>query len=195
MQAGRERAVAVFCGSRFGADAAHRAAAQALGAGLAAQGTRLIYGGGHVGLMGAVADAVLAAGGAVTGVIPDFLARREVAHAGVADLHVTDSMHSRKRMMFDAADAFVTMPGGLGTLDETVEVITWRQLRLHDKPVIICDVGGWAGPILAALRAAVAQGFAGAESLALFEVQPDVQAVLARLAALHGHAESPSARL
>jgi uncharacterized protein (TIGR00730 family) len=185
----------VFCGSRTGDDPVLLAATVAVGAGLAAHGFRLIYGGGRVGLMGALADAVLAGGGAVTGVIPDFLSRREVAHSGVADLHVTDSMHTRKRMMFDLADAFVTLPGGFGTLDETVEVLTWRQLGLHDKPVIICDVGGWAQPLLGALRATVSQGFASAQSSDLYEVVPDVPALLARLATVPARRPVESTRL
>jgi uncharacterized protein (TIGR00730 family) len=189
------RSAAVFCGSRTGDDPVLLAATVAVGAGLAAHGFRLIYGGGRVGLMGALADAVLAGGGAVTGVIPDFLSRREVAHSGVADLHVTDSMHTRKRMMFDMADAFVTLPGGFGTLDETVEVMTWRQLGLHDKPIIICDVGGWAQPLLGALRATVLQGFASAESSDLYEVVPDVAALLARLATVPARKPVESARL
>jgi len=178
------RSVAVFCGSRVGFDPAYAAAAAALGAGLAAAGIRLVYGGGGVGLMGIVADAALAAGGEILGIIPEFLQRREVAHAGVGDMVVSDTMHDRKRRMFDAADAFVTMPGGLGTFDETIEITTWRQLALHDKPILICDVAGWAQPYLASLQAAVDQGFAGAECLRLYEVLPDVDAVLARLAAL-----------
>ncbi len=178
------RSVAVFCGSRFGHDPAYAAAATALGTGLATAGMRLVYGGGGVGLMGIVADAVIAAGGEVLGIIPEFLQRREVAHAGVGDMVVTSTMHDRKRRMFDAADAFVTMPGGLGTFDETIEITTWRQLALHDKPILLCDVAGWAQPYLATLRAAVHQGFAGPESLRLFEVLPDVDAVLRRLAAI-----------
>jgi hypothetical protein len=171
------------------------AATLAVGAGLAGLGIRLIYGGGRVGLMGALADSVLDAGGAVTGVIPDFLSRREVAHDGVQDLRVTDSMHTRKRMMFDLADVFVTLPGGFGTLDETVEVLTWRQLGLHDKPVILCDFGGWAQPLLAVLRAAVTQGFASAESADLFEVVADPAALLARLADVPARAPAFSERL
>lgn len=178
------RSVAVFCGSRFGADPAYRLAAEALGTGLAATGLGLVYGGGRVGLMGVVADAVLAGGGTVFGVIPDFLQRREVAHGGPVELVVTDSMHDRKRRMFEAADAFVTMPGGLGTFDETIEITTWRQLGLHDKPVLICDVAGWAQPYLGAISAAIRQGFAEPSSADLFEVLPDVPAVLARLAQL-----------
>lgn len=176
--------VAVFCGSRFGTDPAFRAAAVALGAGLAAAGLRLVYGGGRVGLMGVVADAALERGGSVLGIIPDFLQRREVAHGGAIELIVTDTMHDRKRRMFEAADAFVTMPGGLGTFDETIEITTWRQLGLHDKPILVCDVQGWARPYIGALRAAVEQGFADPATTNLFEVLPDVSAVLARLAAL-----------
>jgi len=178
------RSVAVFCGSRFGHDPIHTKAAAALGTGLAKAGIRLVYGGGGVGLMGIVADAALAAGGEVLGVIPEFLQRREVAHAGVGTLVVTDSMHDRKRRMFDAADAFITMPGGLGTFDETIEITTWRQLGLHDKPILVCDVAGWAKPYLATIQAAIDQGFAGPECLLLYEVLPDVDAVLARLVAI-----------
>ena len=180
----RIRSVAVFCGSRFGNDPAYRDAADALGAGIAAAGWRLVYGGGRVGLMGVVADAVLAGGGSVFGVIPDFLQRREVAHDGAVDLVRTETMHERKTMMYDAADAFVTMPGGLGTFDETIEVTTWRQLGLHDKPVLVCDVLGWAQPYIAAMNGAIAQGFAAASTADLYEVLPDVSSVLARLAAL-----------
>ncbi len=175
------RAVAVFCGSRMGDDRALQEAAIAVGRGLAERGLTLVYGGGRIGLMGLVADAAVAAGGRVIGVIPEFLARREVAHEGVSELHVTDSMHSRKTLMFTLADAFVTLPGGLGTLDETVEIITWAQLGLHTKPIFICDVKGWAAPLLAAFGASVDQGFTGADSLGLFDVVPDVPALLARL--------------
>ena len=178
------RSVAVFCGSRFGHDPAYARACTALGVGLAEAGLRLVYGGGGVGLMGIVADAVLSAGGEVLGIIPEFLQRREVAHIGVGSMIVTGTMHDRKRRMFDAADAFVTMPGGLGTFDETVEITTWRQLGLHDKPILLCDVAGWAQPYLATMQAAVDQGFAAAECLRLYEVLPDVDAVLARLATL-----------
>ncbi len=175
------KTVAVFCGSKTGDDPRHAEGARALGAGLAERDIALIYGGGNIGLMGVVADAVLAAGGRVVGVIPEFLTRYEVAHAGVSDMIVTDSMHSRKQLMFDRADAFVTMPGGIGTLDETVEVITWRQLGLHDKPVLICNQHGWATRLLAALHATVADGFSSPELNSLFEVVPDVVTVLARL--------------
>lgn len=176
--------VAVFCGSSMGTAPQHREAAVALGRGLATAGLRLVYGGGRVGLMGALADAALGAGGRVIGVIPDFLTRWEVAHEGVSQMIVTDSMHSRKRRMFELSDAFVTLPGGLGTLDETVEIITWRQLRLHDKPVLVCDVMGSAAPLVGAIEAAIAGGFARSEVRGLFEVLPGVPAVLERLRSL-----------
>lgn len=180
----RLRAVAVFCGSRLGADPAYAAAAEALGRGLAEAGMRLVYGGGRIGLMGVVADAALAAGGEVLGVIPEFLQRREVVHAGLGELEITDGMHDRKRRMFDAADAFVVMPGGLGTLDETIEITTWRQLGLHDKPILVCDVAGWARAYLAAVDAAVRDGFAAEGTQGLYEVVPDVPALMDRLGAL-----------
>jgi uncharacterized protein (TIGR00730 family) len=189
------RALAVFCGSRIGHDPAARHAAAALGSGMAQAGWRLIYGGGRLGLMGVVADAVLEAGGTVSGVIPEFLTRMEVAHEGVSDLVITDSMHSRKRAMFDQADAFVTLPGGLGTLDETVEIITWRQLGLHTKPILICNVGGWARGLLGAFEAAMADGFAGPDSRALYEVCDDVAAVLERLHTVPHRVQVDSAKL
>jgi uncharacterized protein (TIGR00730 family) len=166
-----------------------------LGRGLAASRTRLIYGGGRLGLMGVVADAVLDAGGEVLGIIPEFLTAMEVAHERVTELIVTDSMHSRKRRMFDLADAFVTLPGGLGTLDETVEIITWAQLGLHAKPVLICNVDGWADALLAAFETSIADGFAGQSARDLYEVLPDSAAVLARLADLPKPPMPDSARL
>lgn len=178
-------AVAVFCGSRTGNDPLYRAAAQTLGRGLAQAGIKLVYGGGGIGLMGVLADAALAAGGSVHGIIPEFLTRRELAHARLTEIDVTDSMHSRKLRMFEAADAFVSLPGGLGTLDETIEIITWRQLHLHAKPILLCDVAGSARPLLAAIEAAVAADFAGPDALSLYEVLDGVPAVLQRLQHLH----------
>ena len=188
-------AVAVFCGSRSGNDPAYRGAAQALGQGLARAGLRLVYGGGRIGLMGVLADAALAEGGTVTGVIPEFLTRREVAHAGITELVVTDSMHSRKQRMFQAADAFISLPGGLGTLDETIEIITWRQLRLHAKPILICDVAGSAAPFLAVIDAAIAADFAAPEARQLYEVLDGVPAALRRLSRLHPTADGEVAHL
>jgi uncharacterized protein (TIGR00730 family) len=187
--------VAVFCGSRVGNDPAYHAAAQALGRGLAQAGIRLVYGGGRIGLMGIMANAALTAGGAVLGVIPEFLTRREVAHESITELVVTDSMHSRKQRMFEASDAFVSLPGGLGTLDETIEIITWRQLRLHAKPILICDVAGSAAPFLATIEAAIDADFALPEALQLYEVLRTVPDVLHRLSRLHRAASVEAARL
>jgi uncharacterized protein (TIGR00730 family) len=179
--------VAVFCGSRLGANPAFAAAARELGRGLAEAGIRLVYGGGKTGMMGQVADAVLESGGTVLGVIPDFLTRMEVAHPQVTEMVITDSMHDRKRRMAEEADAFITMPGGIGTMDETIEIISWRQLRLHDKPIYICDVAGSAAPLVAAIDGAIAQGFAAADARELFTVVNGVSALLALLGrAPHG---------
>jgi uncharacterized protein (TIGR00730 family) len=173
--------VAVFCGSHAGTAPAYRVAAEEFGRAMAHAGMRLIYGGGRVGLMGAMADAALAAGGTVIGVIPDFLMRWEVAHEGTTELIVTDSMHSRKRRMFELADSFVSFPGGLGTLDETIEILTWRQLKLHDKPILICDIAGSAAPLVAMVEATIAAGFARSEARELFEVVAGVPAAMERL--------------
>jgi len=190
------RSVAVFCGSRPGHDPAHAAAAQALGAGLAGAGITVIYGGGGVGLMGIVAGAAVAAGGKVRGIIPGFLVQAERAHPAVTDLEVTPSMHTRKTRMFELADAFVTLSGGLGTMDETVEILTWKQLGLHEKPVLILDVNGWAQPFVALIEALVAQGFVAEAHRRLFQVVPDVDAALALLrAAPVPETASPAARL
>ena len=178
------KAVTVFGGAASGLDPVCRETALALGRGLAQAGITVIFGGGSIGMMGAVADGALDAGGEVIGIIPDFLARREVAHTSVSEMIVTDSMHSRKRRMFELSDAFVTLPGGLGTLDETFEMITWRQLDLHAKPIIICDVGGWAGPFLALIEALIAQGFAPDHARGLYEVLDSAEAVVARLSEL-----------
>jgi uncharacterized protein (TIGR00730 family) len=187
--------VAVFCGARLGTNPAHAAAARALGRGLAEAGIRLIYGGGQVGIMGALADAALAGGGEILGVIPEFLTQWEVAHPGVQTMVVTESMHARKRHMAEQADAFVALPGGLGTLDETIEIITWRLLRLHDKPILLCDIEGSIGPLEALIEAAIAGGFADPEARAAFEVVHGVPALLSRLRALPAGAPGEAARL
>jgi len=176
------RSVAVFCGSRFGNDPAYAEAARTLGRGLAEAGMTLVYGGGRVGLMGVVADAAMAAGGRVQGVIPEFLVKWEVEHKAVTDMQVTDGMHSRKQRMFELSDAVVALPGGIGTLDETIEILSWRQLRLHSKPILICNVLGWAQAFVASIDAAVAQGFADPAVRGFVEVFDGPDAVLKRLA-------------
>jgi len=162
------RSVCVLCGSRVGKDPAYREAAARLGHIMAERGVRLVFGAGSIGLMGVVADAVLEAGGEAIGIIPDFLMKYEVGHRRLTDLVVTDSMHDRKRRMFEMADGFVTLPGGLGTLDETFEIVTWKQLRLHSAPIVVLDTGGYWGPLKALVEAVIAAEFAHPAAAELF---------------------------
>jgi len=173
--------VTVFCGSSPGADPLYGQAAQDLGHGLGERGINLVFGGGNVGLMGVTAAAALTAGAHVTGIIPDFLRKREVEYHGLSELIVTDSMHTRKRRMFALANAFVVMPGGLGTYDETMEILTWKQLEQHNKPILLVDILGWAQPFVAMIEQTIARGFARASVRDLFEVVADVPALLRRL--------------
>lgn len=172
----------VFCGSSSGRRPAFAAAASELGARLAADRIGLVYGGGSVGLMGTVADAVLAAGGDVVGVIPEALAGKEVAHTGLTRLHVVKSMHERKALMAEMADAFVALPGGFGTLDELFEAITWGQLGIHRKPIGLLDVEGYFAPLLAFVDRAVGDGFIRPPYRELFVVSATVDGLLAALA-------------
>ncbi len=187
--------LAVFCGSRVGINPAYAEAGRVLGTGLARAGIRLVYGGGRIGIMGVVADAVLAGGGDVLGVIPEFLTKWEVAHDRVTELVVTDSMHTRKRRLYEESDAFLIMPGGLGTFDEAFEIITWKQLRLHDKPIFLCDVAGSVAPFVATIDHAIAQGFADPACRNLFEVVDSVPAVLDRLRLVPAGAGGSAERL
>lgn len=157
------KSVCVFCGSHMGGPPVYRSIARELGAVLAGLGLRLVYGGGGVGLMGVVADAVLETGGEVVGVIPRALATRELAHAGVTELHVVGSMHERKALMADLSDGFIALPGGFGTLDELCEIITWAQLGIHRKPCGILNINGYFDDFLRLLDRAVADGFIRAE--------------------------------
>jgi hypothetical protein len=152
-------AVCVYCGSSMGEDPRHAAAATELGCALGAAGVRLVYGGGAWGLMGVVAEATRAAGGRVTGVIPDFLFQREGRAPVLDEEIVVPDMHTRKRIMFEKADAFVALPGGIGTVEEVVEMLTWVQLGRHDKPVLIANVGGFWNPLLNLFEHMRAQGF------------------------------------
>jgi uncharacterized protein (TIGR00730 family) len=161
------RSVCVYCGSSAGGVPAYAETAMELGLLLAGSGIRVVYGGGAVGLMGLMADAALAAGGEVVGIIPRRLFRREVAHQGLTELVEVDSMHERKQAMFDRSDAFVALPGGLGTLEELVEVATWAQLGIHAKPVVTVDVGGFWTPLHAFLRHTVRSGFLREANLGL----------------------------
>jgi len=153
------RSVCVYCGSNAGSKPAYAERAMALGHRLAKDGLALVYGGGNVGLMGIVADAVLEAGGEVVGVIPGQLVEWEVAHRGLTRLEVVDNMHERKARMFDLADAFVALPGGFGTLDEMFEMLTWRQLGIADKPCAFLDVQGFYAPLIGMLDRMVAERF------------------------------------
>jgi uncharacterized protein (TIGR00730 family) len=157
------RAVCVYCGSNAGSRPAYAEHAAALGTRLAREGLALVYGGGNVGLMGIVADAALAAGGEVIGVIPEQLVGWEVAHRGVTRLEVVANMHERKARMFDLSDAFVALPGGFGTLDEMFEMLTWRQLGLGDKPCAFLDVDGFYAPLVAMMDRMVAERFLHAD--------------------------------
>ena len=152
------RSLCVFCGSSTPPDTRYRDTARSLGTLAASRGINLVYGGGRVGLMGEIADAALSAGGRVVGVIPTGLFSREIAHNGLTELHEVGSMHERKRLMYDLADGFVAMPGGLGTLEELAEVTTWSQLGLHAKPVVLLDVDAFWDPLIAQLDRMVAVG-------------------------------------
>jgi uncharacterized protein (TIGR00730 family) len=176
------RSVCVFCGGNPGARPSYAAAARQLGEALAARGLALVYGGASVGLMGAVADAALAGGGRVYGVLPGFMTRREVAHRGLTELALVGSMHERKAEMAARSDAFVALPGGFGTLDELFEVLTWSQLGLHQKPVALLDVDGYFAPLVAFLDHATAEGLIRPEYRAMLFVERDADALLDRLA-------------
>jgi uncharacterized protein (TIGR00730 family) len=171
----------VYCGSSGAVEASYREAASELGARLAAAGIELVYGGGRVGLMGLLADAALTTNGKVTGIIPRRLLDAEVAHLGVTELVVVDSMHDRKRLMAEKADAFAILPGGIGTLDELFEMLSWKQLELHDKPILLVDIGGYWAPLRALLDHIVVNGFARPQTRRLLHVVPSVSALMAAL--------------
>ncbi|MDK9719905.1 MAG: TIGR00730 family Rossman fold protein [Rhodospirillales bacterium] len=164
------KSLCVFCGSSAGKDPAMAGMAYRLGASLAGHGIRLVYGGGNVGLMGQVAQGVMENGGFVTGVIPEHLLKMEVGHTGLSELVVVDNMHNRKARMFELADAFAVLPGGLGTLDETFEILTWKQLGLHDKPVVLVDEFGFWDPLLVMIDKMIADGFVAPRHRGLFAV-------------------------
>ena len=168
------RSICVFCGSRPGNDPAYEAGARQLGRTLAEAGITLVYGGGHVGLMGVVADAVLDAGGNVTGVIPKALVEREIAHPGLTDLRVVGSMHERKAMMSELSEGFIALPGGTGTLEEFFEVQTWAQLGEHEKACGLLNLAGYYDPLIALFDHMVAKGFLSKEHRAtvLVETEP-----------------------
>jgi uncharacterized protein (TIGR00730 family) len=181
----RGKSVAVFCASASGARPEYMAAANALGRTLAECGIGLIYGGGNTGLMGAVADGALAAGGHVVGVIPEVLVDLEVAHRGVTELHVTSTMHTRKALMAARADAFIILPGGYGTFEEMFEVLAWQTLKIHSKPVVLLNVAGFFDTLLAFLDVCDGEGMLRGNRGILLVAESSYEAI--RLAGLEGH--------
>ena len=214
----------VYCGSSNGADPVYREAAERLGTLMAERGVRLVYGGRRVGLMGAVAHAVMAGGGAAAGVIPRFIVEHEKNNPGAGELSmglagpkdegsatrteaasplpqfdlteviVVDDMHERKKRMFELADGFIALPGGLGTLEETIEVVTWKKLKLHSKPVVVMNIGGYWEPLRALVERAVGSGFAHPDSLDLFTLVDSADEVFAALARAPGPAKEAHTR-
>jgi uncharacterized protein (TIGR00730 family) len=177
--------ICVYCGSRNGFDPRYTEGARRLGTAIGQSGFRLVYGGGHAGLMGEVADATLAAGGQVLGIIPRRLVARELGHQGIQELRVVDTMHDRKLQMAEAADAFVALPGGIGTLEELFEVMTWRQLGYHARPIGLLDTAGFHAPLQALLAHTRDAGFVDAEHLDRLRIDADPERLLATL-----HAEA-----
>lgn len=174
------RRICVFCGSSFGNDPIYRRTARAVGTLLAERNLDLVYGGGNVGLMGEVANAAIENHGHVIGVIPRALADRELAHTGLPDLRIVESMHERKALMADLADAFIALPGGLGTLEEFCEILTWAQLGFHAKPCGLVSIGDYFKPLMTFLEQTVAAGFLRREHLDMVFVEDNAAALLAR---------------
>jgi uncharacterized protein (TIGR00730 family) len=185
------QSICVFCGSMPGNDPASAEAIAAFGGELGRRKIRLVYGGGKVGLMGRVADAALAAGGEVLGVIPDGLLQREIGHGGVTELRVVGTMHERKAIMFAKADAFVVFPGGYGTMDELFEITTWRQLGLHAKPIVLVNLNGVFDPLVALIERMVEGGFVRPAHRDLIHVVPDGAAALRYLEGFRPEAVAP----
>ncbi len=185
----------VFCGSRPGSLPAYATAARAIGSGLARRGWQLVYGGGKVGLMGETADAAKQAGAWVTGVIPESLMQREVGHRGLDELHVVPTMHARKQLMAERADAFVALPGGLGTFEELFEVWTWRQLGYHGCPIGLLNAEGYYDSLLGFLQTTVDRGFVSAPQADMLIVERDPETLLDRLQLALGGSEPPTTDL
>lgn len=179
--------IAVYCGSATPADPSYLALASAVGSGLAARGIGVVYGGGRLGLMGAVADSALAAGGEVIGVIPEALRDAEVAHRGCTQLEIVKGMHERKARFTDLADGFITLPGGVGTMDELWEAISWAQLGYHSKPVGLLNAAGFFDPLIAFNTRMIETGFIRAQHAGIMIVEPDLDALLGAMAAYQPH--------
>ena len=174
-------AICVYCGAATGDDPVFATAAREFGALLAHRGIKLVYGGGHVGLMGVVADGALLAGGEVEGVIPQSMKAKELAHTGIQKLHVVESMHDRKALMAELSDAFVALPGGIGTLDELFEIWTWRQIGLHDKPIGVLDVAGYWQPFLELAKNMDQHGFLHRNALDMLVFDDNAERLFERL--------------
>ena len=183
--------ICVYCGSRPGALPDHAAAARTIGTEIGRRGWQLVYGGGRAGLMGVVADAALAAGAPVVGVIPQSLMERELGHRGLTELHVVDTMHQRKTMMAERSDAFLALPGGIGTFEELFEAWTWRQLGYHDKPLGLLNVAGYYDALLGFLQHSRERGFMASSQTDLLQVDTDPLALVDRLGALASLATAP----
>lgn len=173
--------VCVYCGSSSNVDDAFKKAAVDLGKAVAGEGWGVVYGGGRVGLMGLVADSVLEAGGKVVGIIPEHIQSREVEHTDLTELHVVDTMHVRKQMMVDRSEAFVILPGGIGTLDEFFELVTWKQLGLHDKPIVIVNLNGYWSKLIETVENIANEGFMRMDDLKMYHVVDKIEDVVETL--------------
>ena len=175
------KSVCVYCSSSANPESAVEKEIRSFGRELSTRGVRLIYGGASKGLMGAIADEVLTAGGKVTGIIPKALEGRESAHRGLTELQVVSTMHEREQRMFDLADAFVAFPGGFGTMEEIIEMLTWKQMGIHGKPIVIANIGGYFDPLLAQFEAAIRNKYVRGEDRILFAVADSTKAILTLL--------------
>ncbi len=186
--------VCVYLGSSGRCDDMYKKATEHLGVLMAKANMGLVYGGGRVGLMGILAESVMKSGGRAIGIIPEHISKREVSHEGLTELHVVDSMHTRKQMMVSKSDAFVVMPGGIGTLDELCEVMTWKQLGIHDKPIIICNVGGYWTPFIAMIDNVIAGKFMREEDRRLVTVVERVEDIVPALTQAPSETFDPSSK-
>ena len=184
----------VYCGSSANVDEDFKTAAHDMGVILASAGIRLVYGGGKAGLMGIIADSVMTNGGEVIGIIPAHIADREIQHTGLTELHVVQTMHERKQMMVDRSDAFLVMPGGIGTLDETCEIMTWRQLGIHDKPIVIANLKNYWTPFLSMIDNIVNQGFMRADDKKITIVTDTIHDVIEKLRSAPQESFDPSSK-
>lgn len=175
------QSVCVYCGSSNNIDETYKALARTVGKALADHKIRLVYGGGHVGMMGLVADSALDAGGEVIGIIPEHIRAHEVQHLGLTELHIVDNMHTRKNMMVEKADAFIALPGGFGTLDELFEVLTWKQLGLHNKPILIFNIGGFWDPLVSLINSVIETNFAPKNNHLIFKTVTSVDEMFTAL--------------